>query len=140
MYCGNYCESKGSIRQDLKGCCKHKLLRKKAKFPVRKIIWGPFFSYYRVWQTVGDILRGSTSFSYHCCIISRTIFSRPKKLLTSQIFENKGTIHSKDKNMDFFPRNIEHDKCQETLYRGPQGNLTKIAQKIKSFHWDLRSR
>ena len=103
MYCGNYCESKGSIRQDLKGCWKHKLLRKKAKFPVRKIIWGPFFSYYRVWQTVGDILRGSTSFSYHCCIISRTIFSRPKKLLTSQVFENKGKINNEEKNMDFFP-------------------------------------
>ena len=34
-------------------------------------------------------------------------------------------------------RNIEHDKCQETLYWGPQGNWTFIVQMIRSFFWDI---
>ena len=57
-----------------------------------KTILVNFFSNYRVWQTSGNILLGSTRYrgnrSASCKIISVT----PNRLLKTQIFEKKGYI------------------------------------------------
>ena len=37
-----------------------------------------------------------------------------------------------------FSRSIEHDKCQETIFKGLEGILTFILQLIRSILWDLR--
>ena len=39
-----------------------------------------------------------------------------------------------------FPPIIAHDKCQATIYQGPQGILTNFVQMIRSLLWDLRGR
>ena len=39
-----------------------------------------------------------------------------------------------------FSHSIEHDKCQETVYKGPELILTNIVQSIRSFLWDLKGR
>ena len=46
------------------------------------------------------------------------------KLLKTQTFEKKGKNFQWRKDFGLFSRNIEHDKCQATFYKGPQGNLT----------------
>ena len=53
-------------------------------------------------------------------------------LLKTQSFEKKGKLSSEEKLLAclFF---VEHVKCPETNYKGPQGNLTIFVQKIGSF-------
>ena len=50
-------------------------------------------------------------------------------LLKTQIFE-KNAIFPVKKTLAFFSRIIEQDKCQRTLYRGPDCILTSIVQTI----------
>ena len=57
-------------------------------------------------------------------------FLGPKNLLKTQIFEKKSNISSEEKILGYFSRNIQHDKCQGTFYKGPQGALTIIVQTI----------
>ena len=83
---------------------KTQAFEKKAIFPVRKIFWSLFLSYYGVWQTVGDILSGSKNFSYLCCLTYKSIFQEPKRLLRTQLFEKKGQHFQWKKLFDrFFP-------------------------------------
>ena len=49
-------------------------------------------------------------------------------------------FHWKKTFWPFFSCFIEHDKCQEKKYKGPQCTFTIIVQLIRTFVWDLRSR
>ena len=66
-------------------------------------------------------------------------FLGPKRLLKTQSFEKKQNLHRK-KNWPSFSSIIEYDKCQETIYNGPECTLTTFVQMIRTFLWDLRGR
>ena len=67
-------------------------------------------------------------------------FLGPKNLLKTQIFEKKAIFPLKKRFWPIFSRNIQHDKCRGTFYKGPQGALTIIVQTIRTFVWHLRGR
>ena len=67
-------------------------------------------------------------------------FLRTRRLLKTQSFEKKAIFPVRKRFGSIFSRNIEYDKCQETIYTGPQGVLITIVQMIKTFLWDLRGR
>ena len=48
-----------------------------------------FSSYYRVWQTTGNKLKGPTSYSDNYCGTFTSIFLATKKLLKTQVFDKK---------------------------------------------------
>ena len=58
------------------------------------------------------------------------------RLLKTQIFLKKSIFQVKKRLSPIFSLTIGHDQCQETLYMGPQGTLTKIVEIIISFLWD----
>ena len=60
-------------------------------------------------------------------------FFGPKRLLITQIFEKKAKFPVKKIFWPIFARNMELDKCQGTIYKGPQGILTIILQMIGNF-------
>ena len=58
-------EVRGLILLHLRSCWKHKILKKKANFPVKRVL-DCFFSYSRVWQTWGANLWISTIYFDNC--------------------------------------------------------------------------
>ena len=56
----------------------------------------------------------------------------PKRLLETHNFERKGSLSSEKNILVKFSRNIEHNKYQETIYKGPQGFLTITVEVIRS--------
>ena len=82
-----------------------------------------FNSYYRLWQTSRNNLKGSASYSYQYCMNYSRIFLGPKKLLKTQTFEKRQAFHWK-KIWRLFSRIIERQKAQETKYKGPQAIFT----------------
>ena len=99
---------------------KTNVLKKKANFPVKKNELTNFNSFYRLWQTSGNKLQVSTSYSYQYCMNYRRTFLGPNRLLKTQIFEKKGKLFTEKKFGVYFSRFIECDKAQETKYKGPQ--------------------
>ena len=67
-------------------------------------------------------------------------FLGPKRLLKSQMFERKAIFPVKKSFWPVFSRNMEHDNCQRTFYKGPQGILTTLGQILWTFICDLRGR
>ena len=66
-----------------------KFSQKKYIFSRWKTILVNFFSYYRVWQTSGNILLGSTWYYGIRCASYLIIFVTPNRLLKTQFFEKK---------------------------------------------------
>ena len=54
----------------------------------------------------------------------------PKRLLKTQTFEKKAIFRVKKKLWPIFSRSIGHDKCQGTIYKGPERYLTSILQAL----------
>ena len=82
---------------------------KRAIFPVKKRCW-PIFS--RIYNN-----------------ISLT----PRSLLKTQCFEKKANFPMKKVFWPNSSRINEHDKCQGTSYKGPQGVLTITVEVTRSF-------
>ena len=62
-------------------------------------------------------------------------------LLKTQKFEKGKTNFPPNKFFrSFFSRIVVYEKAQGTIYRGPQGKMTGIAQIVKSFLRDLCGR
>ena len=74
------------------------------------------------------------------CVSHKIISVTPGRFLKTESFEKRGNLSSEEKILAFFSRSIEHDKCQATIYKGPQGVLTNIVHMIRPFLWDLRGR
>ena len=55
---------------------------------------------------------------------NRAFFLGPMSLLKTQIFEKKANFPVKKRFWPIFSRNIPHDKCRGTFYKGPQVVLT----------------
>ena len=62
-------------------------------------------------------------------IFSDVVIVVPKRLLKTKTFEKKA-IDPVKKFWTFSSRNIEHEKCQSTVYTGPEGLSTNIVQVI----------
>ena len=92
-YCGTY----RSIFFGLERLLKTQFLKKKATLPVIKKYLTSFNSYYRLWQTSRNNLKGSASYSYQYCMNYRRIFLGPKMLLKTQTFEKKGKLFTEKK-------------------------------------------
>ena len=96
-----------------------------------------FFTYYRVWQTSGNLLLGSRRFYGNHCARYKINSVTSKRWLKTQIFDNEDSFSmAKIIPADFY-RIIEYKKPQGTNYGGLQGFLTVIVQDIGSFLWDL---
>ena len=87
--------------QDLRGCWKHKFLKRKAKLPVKKRNWR-FLPYYRTSQMSENIFYCSTTSSEHYWGTYKSIFLGPKRLLKTQNFEKKGQPFQWKKLFDRF--------------------------------------
>ena len=80
------------------------------------------------------MLSGNYSGSY------KIISVKPKSLLETQIFGKKGSLSVEKRFLVYFSRSIEHDKHQETYYKGPEGILTITVGVLGSILQDLRCR
>ena len=74
-----------------------KISQKNDIFPVKNNFVN-FFSYYRVWQTPGNILLGSTRYYGIRCASYKIISVTPNRLLKTQIFEKKVIFPVKKKD------------------------------------------
>ena len=90
---GTCCRTSKSFFQDLRGCWKHKFLKMKAKLPVKKRNWRSFPVLSKS-QMSENIFYGSTSSCEHYWGTYKSIFLRPKRLLKTQVFEEKGKLSS----------------------------------------------
>ena len=81
--------------------------------------FGHFFWSYPLRQTSSNLLLGSTRFfdiyGASCSVISST----PKSLLKTQIFEEKGKVSSEKSILAYISPEIQHEKRQRTIYKGP---------------------
>ena len=57
-----------------------------------------------------------------------------------KFLRKKGNLSSEEKILAYFSPDIEHGKCQGTVYKGSQGVLTIFVQIIWTFIWHLRGR
>ena len=72
-------------------------------------------------------------YSDNYCGSYKIISVTPKRLLKTQIFEQKGNFPVNKIFWRFFCRVIEHQKGDGTTYRGTQGNSRGILQVISLF-------
>ena len=80
------------------------------------------------------------SYSDNCPGTQKSKFLGPKRLLKTQILDKKGKLSSEKTYLTNLSQNIDYDKTQGTIHKGPQIMLTTSVQMIRSFLWDLRGR
>ena len=125
-----------SFAWDLRGWSKQSF-QKWAVFTMTKVI-GPFFFVSSGVTNIGEQIVRIHKLFWQLLWNLKERFLRPKRLLKTQTFEKMAIFPVKKRFGTFFL--IEHAKCQETNYNGPQGTLTNIMQMIRSFVWDLGGR
>ena len=101
---------------------------------------GHFFSYYRVWQTSGNILLGSIRYYGNRCASYKIISVTPNKLLKTQFFEKKSYFSGEKVFSAYFFLYYRVRQTSVSFYKGRQCFLTVIGQFIRSFLKDLRGR
>ena len=100
---------------------------------LKKKILAHFFPYYPLRPTSSKLLWGSTTYFRNCYANYKTLSLTIKRLLKTQIYEEKFKLSNAKNVLAFFSRTIEHDKRQETTYKGPQGSLLFTLEVIGSF-------
>ena len=93
MYSDSYCASHKIISLG-PARSMETISQKKDIFPMKNNS-GHFFSYYRVWQTSGNILLGSIRYYGNRCASYKIISVTPNKLLKTQFFEKKAIFPAK---------------------------------------------
>ena len=104
---------------------------------LKKKILAHFFPYYPLIPTSSTLLWGSTTYFRNFYASYKPLSSTTKRLLKTQIFEEKFKLSHEKNVLAFFSRTIEHDKRQETTYMVPQGSLLFTLEVIGSFLWGL---
>ena len=102
--------------------------------------FGPFFIVLSSVTHLTEHFKRAKSYSDNYFGTNRSNFLVPKKLLKTQNFDKKGKHSSEKTYLTNLSQNIDYDKTQRTLHKGPQGMLTTIVQMIRSFLRDLRGR
>ena len=131
-------EVKRPILQDPRGCWKHKFLKKKATFPVKK---GFSANSSRI---IEDEKRPETTYKGPQGNLAINVEVKGSFLQDSRgcwkhrFLKNKAIFPVKKKLWPISSRIIEHDKRPETIGKGPQGNLTMNVEVKRSFLQDPR--
>ena len=122
---------------DPRGCWKHKFLKKKAIFPVKKF-W-PISSR----NIEHDKRQGATykvpqaNLTINVEVI-RPFLQDPRGCWRHKFLKEKANFPVKKRFSPISSRIIEQDKRPETTYKGPQGNLTINVEVIRPFLQDPR--
>ena len=131
-------EVKRSFLQDPRGCWKHKFLKKKATFPVKKRVW-PFFprliEHDKRPETTYKCPQGNLTFNVE--VIGPFLLD-PRSCWKHKVLKKKANFLVKKRFSPISSRIIEHDKRQRTTYEVPQGNLTFNVEIIRNFLHDPR--
>ena len=103
--------------------------------------WQKLFAYFlcwhRVWETSINTLLEWTRFFDNFCGSYKILSVKTKGFLKTKPVEKLLFFRWK-KVGPFFPRSIEHDKPQGTIYMGPKGPLTITLDLLRAFLWQLR--
>ena len=124
--------------QDPRGCWKHKFLKNKAIFPVKKRLW-PIFS--RIIEldkrpeTFCKDPQGNLTMNVE---VKRSFLQDPRGCWKHKLLKKKATFPVKKRFSPISSRILEHEKRPETTYKGPQGNLTMNVEVKRSFLQDPR--
>ena len=68
----------------------------------------------------------------HYCGRNNIIFLTPRGCWKLKFLKKKGSLSSEKNFLAIFSRDIEHNKYQETIYKGPQGFLAITVEVIRS--------
>ena len=111
-----------------------KTISQKKAFSQGKTFLAISLSYYRIWQTSGKILLGSTRYVINYCESYKIISVTPRRLLKTQVFDKKKTFFlQKRYSGQFFLALSSDKKPQGTNYRSIRGFVTVIVEVIGSF-------
>ena len=103
----------------------------KYAFFTKTIVFGPFPRFIERDKPQGTI-HTSPKAVLTVTVENLTAFFGPKRLLETQIFERKANFPVIKTLWPIFSRSIEHDNCQGTVHKVPQGNLAVLVDVIKS--------
>ena len=117
---------------DPRGGCKHKFLKKKAIFSVKRF-W-PTPSRIIVHDKLPEtIYKGPQGNLTNNVEVKRSFLQDPRGCWIHKFLKKKATFPVKNRFSPISSRKIEHDKRQGTTYKVPQGNLTTNVEVIRPF-------
>ena len=127
-----------SILQDLRGCWKHKFLKKKANFPVKKRFLPIFSRVIQCDNSKRTNCKGPKGILTFIVDVIRPFLQERRGCWKNKFLKKKAIFPVKKRFWPFSSRNIEHHKRQRTTFKGPQGNLTINVEVIRPFLQDPR--
>ena len=129
----NNIEVKGSFLQDPRGCWKHKLLKKKANFPVKKRfspVSSRIIEHDERLETTNKGPQGNLTINVE---VKRSFLEDPRGCWKHKIFEKKGNLSSEEKILTCFCRIIECDNPPGTIQKGLKWITIITVEAIRSF-------
>ena len=90
---------------------------KRVYFPNEKQFW-PIFPYYRIGQSSGNFLLGSTKYDGNHCASYKMICVIPRRLLKTQLFDKKDFFPARKVFRAIFSRTIEWKKTSRSKLKG----------------------
>ena len=131
-------EVKRSFLQDPRGCWKHKLLKKKANFPVKKRfspISSRIIEHDKRQGTTYKVSQGNLTINVE---VIRPFLQDPRGCWRHKFWKKKAISPVKKRLWPILSRIVEQTKRQGTTYKVPQGNLTINVEVIRPFLQDPR--
>ena len=124
--------------QDPRGCWKHKFLKKKATFPVKKrfsLISSRVIEHDERLETTYKGPQGNLTMIVE---VKWSFLQDPRGCWKHKLLKKKATFPVKKSFSPISSQIIEHDKRLKTTYKGPKGNLTINVEVKRSFLEDPR--
>ena len=124
--------------QDPRGFWKHKILKNKAKFPVKKRfspISSRIIEHDERPETTYKGPQGNLTINVE---VKRSLLQDPRGCWIHKFLKKKATFPVKNRLSPISSRITEHDKRWGTYYTGPQGNLTINVEVKRSLLQDPR--
>ena len=131
-------EIKRSFLQNPRGCWKHKFLKKKAIFPVKKRVWhfsSRIIEHDKGQRTTYKVPQGNLTINVE---VIRNFLHDPRGCWKHTFLKKKAIFSVKKRLSPISSRFTEHDKGQGSAYKVPQGNLTINVEVITPFLQDPR--
>ena len=123
---------------DPRGCWKHKFLKKKANYPVKKRfspISSRIIEHDKGQGTAYKVPQGNLTFNVE---VIRPFLQDPRGCWKHKFLKNKAIFPVEKRFSPISSRITEHDKRHGTTYKVPQGNLTINIEVIRPFLLDPR--
>ena len=106
----------------------------KLKLPSRrKTDFGPFFSYYALWQILSILLLGSTRHLGNYGASYMIISLGPTRLFKTKFFWKKAIFSVKKSICPIISQIVEYDRPHVTIYMGQKEILTINVEVMRSF-------